>query len=76
MYRRRAEERRGYKEVARAIWQVAVALAVEQFLAGGDETDPASPLELEDREWAAGFGWREELGAQSIEDYWRHITRR
>ena len=60
MYHRRAEGRRGYKEVARAIWQVAVALAVEQFLAGGDETDTALLLELEDREWAAGFGWCEE----------------
>ena len=76
MYRRRAAERRAYKEVALAIWQVAIAVAVERFLAGGEETDPASPLELEDREWEAGFGGREEPGAQSIEDYWHHLTRR
>ena len=70
------EERLRFHKIALAIWPVAVVVAVEQFLAGGEETDPASPLELEDREWAAGFGWREELGAQSIEDYWRHIARR
>ena len=70
------EERLRFQEIALAIWQVAVVLAVEQFFAGGDEPATGLPLEAEDIEWAAGFGWRAELGAQSIEDYWRHYFRR
>ena len=70
------EERLRFQEIALAIWKVAVAIAVEQFLAGGDEPATGLPLEVEDLEWAAGFGGRGELGAQQIEAYWRHYFRR
>ena len=66
------EERLRFQEIALAIWKVATVVAVEQFLAGSDEPATGLPLETEDREWAAGFGWRAELGAQHIDEYWRH----
>ena len=70
------EERLRFQEIALAIWKVAVALSVERFFAGGEEPATGLPLEVEDLEWAAGFGWRSELGAQSFQSFWRHYFRR